>query len=225
MNQNVVPFRTRRRGCLFSPEVMAEIMVGANAPLHPKLAKAPLAKAPRTRDTCGALRGVRDVALISIMFACGLRVGEAAALHVSDFRPQPNGTALLRICKSNGDQPGKSAILLVPTGPATMVQRWLEMADATEGALFAALQTADYDSPPLITTRNMELELPGTPTRRVLMLRPSWGPRSVTSTWQSSLAMRTSMKLWGIPTRKRVGLGTPTIPPTVDNQNRRRLVG
>ncbi len=51
MNQNVVPFRTRRRGCLFNPEVMAEIMVGANAPLHPKLAKALLAKAPRTRET------------------------------------------------------------------------------------------------------------------------------------------------------------------------------
>ncbi len=156
-------FRARALGCIdpYGPETRAMLsMVRRDGSDRGRGQAKPLTikqvmHVVETAAAGGTLRGVRDAALISIMFARGLRVGEAAALRVSDFLPQPNGTALLRIRKSNGDQTGKGAILTVPTGPATMVQRWLEMADATEGALFAALQTADYDSPPLITTRNM----------------------------------------------------------------------
>jgi site-specific recombinase XerD len=65
--------------------------------------------------------GVRNRALIAVLWRCGLRVGEARALAVKDFDPD-SGTLVVQRGKG-----GKRRVVGVDAGTVALVGRWLEI--------------------------------------------------------------------------------------------------
>jgi site-specific recombinase XerD len=102
-------------------------------PLTPDEVKA-LLKACSNR----APTGVRNRAMLSILYRCGLRVGEVVALMVKDFDP---AAGTVRILHGKGD---KCRVVGIDPEAVAIVQRWLDKR-ATIGlngrhALFSTLQ-------------------------------------------------------------------------------------
>jgi site-specific recombinase XerD len=64
--------------------------------------------------------GVRNRALIAVLWRCGLRIGEALALAPKDFDPD-GGTLIVQCGKG-----GKRRIVGVDAGTVALVGRWLE---------------------------------------------------------------------------------------------------
>ncbi|MDF2751877.1 MAG: recombinase XerC [Gaiellaceae bacterium] len=64
--------------------------------------------------------GVRNRALIAVLWRCGLRIGEALALAVKDFDPN-SGTLVVQRGKG-----GKRRVVGVDAGTVALVSRWLD---------------------------------------------------------------------------------------------------
>ena len=81
--------------------------------------------------------GVRNRALIAVLWRCGLRIGEALALAVKDFDPD-SGTLVVQRGKG-----GKRRVVGVDAGTVAIVGRWLEVRQNRGipggGALFCTL--------------------------------------------------------------------------------------
>ena len=65
--------------------------------------------------------GVRNRALIAVLWRCGLRIGEALALAVKDLDPD-SGTLVVQRGKG-----GKRRVVGVDAGTVALVGRWLEL--------------------------------------------------------------------------------------------------
>lgn len=65
--------------------------------------------------------GVRNRALIAILWRCGLRIGEARALAVKDFDPD-SGTLVVQRGKG-----GKRRVVGVDAGTVALIGQWLEV--------------------------------------------------------------------------------------------------
>jgi site-specific recombinase XerD len=68
-----------------------------------------------------ASTGVRNRALVAVLWRCGLRLGEALALQPKDFDPDA-GTLVVQRGKG-----GKRRVVGVDAGTAALVTRWLEV--------------------------------------------------------------------------------------------------
>ena len=66
--------------------------------------------------------GLRDRALLEVLYGAGLRASEAVGLDVDDFLPQPAGDAVLMVRHGKG---GKERIALVGRPGAAAVTAWL----------------------------------------------------------------------------------------------------
>jgi site-specific recombinase XerD len=64
--------------------------------------------------------GLRNRALIAVLWRCGLRIGEALALAVKDFDPD-SGTIVVQRGKG-----GKRRVVGVDAGTVALVNRWLD---------------------------------------------------------------------------------------------------
>ena len=71
--------------------------------------------------SCRAPTGVRNRALIAVLWRCGLRVGEARGLVVKDFDPD-SGTLVVQRGKG-----GRRRVVGVDAGTVGLVSRWLEV--------------------------------------------------------------------------------------------------
>jgi site-specific recombinase XerD len=65
--------------------------------------------------------GIRNRALIAVLWRCGLRIGEARALAVKDFDPD-SGTLVVQRGKG-----GKRRVVGVDAGTVALIGRWLEV--------------------------------------------------------------------------------------------------
>ncbi len=87
--------------------------------------------------------GVRNRALIAVLWRCGLRIGEALALAVKDFDPD-SGTLVVQRGKG-----GKRRVLGVDSGTVELVSRWLELRGKRRipsgGPLFCTLRGRRLD--------------------------------------------------------------------------------
>ncbi len=82
------------------------------------------------------LRGIRDAAIFSLLFDGLLRVGELAALEVSDLEDQDDGSGLLTIRRSKTDQNGEGATLFISPPAMMKVRVWTESSRIGPGPLF-----------------------------------------------------------------------------------------
>ena len=87
-----------------------------------------------------SLAGLRDGALIGLMFECLLRIGEAGALQVEDLKPEPDGSARLRIRQSKTDQDGSGVYLFVGQPVYQRVRLWIEKARIESGPIFRKVE-------------------------------------------------------------------------------------
>jgi site-specific recombinase XerD len=86
--------------------------------------------------------GVRNRALLAVLWRCGLRLGEALALQPKDFDPDA-GTLVVQRGKG-----GKRRVVGVDVGTAALVGRWLEVRrkrGINGRALFCSLQGRPMD--------------------------------------------------------------------------------
>ena len=107
------------------------------APVDWEQADAAAAVAASTGD----LRGLRNAAIIATMSDALLRVGEAAALQVSDVERRNDGAASLTVRRSKTDQNGDGATLYLGSPTSCRLETWMEAAglagaDVTGGPLF-----------------------------------------------------------------------------------------
>jgi site-specific recombinase XerD len=87
--------------------------------------------------------GVRNRALLAVLWRCGLRLGEALALAPKDFDPD-SGTLVVQRGKG-----GKRRVVGVDAGTAALVGRWLEVRRRrgipSGGPLFCSLAGGPMD--------------------------------------------------------------------------------
>ncbi len=88
--------------------------------------------------------GVRNRALIAVLWRCGLRIGEALALAPKDFDPD-SGTLVVQRGKG-----GKRRVVGVDAGTVALVGRWLEVRRKRHipngGPLFCSLAGRPVDA-------------------------------------------------------------------------------
>ena len=91
----------------------------------------------------GALRDLRDAAVLSVMSDGLLRISEARALTVDDVDFEDDGTGRLLIRHSKTDQEGEGAIMFL--GPPTVkrLRNWLATAEIHDGLLFRRVYPGD----------------------------------------------------------------------------------
>jgi site-specific recombinase XerD len=77
--------------------------------------------------------GVRNRALVAVLWRCGLRIGEALALAVKDFDPDA-GTLVVQRGKG-----GKRRVVGVDAGTVALVSRWLEVRKTRHISIAATL--------------------------------------------------------------------------------------
>jgi site-specific recombinase XerD len=88
-------------------------------------------------DTCDTSRiGVRDAAIISVLFGCGLRRGELVALDLGDY--DAAGAVLTVMGKGN-----KQRRVFVVDGVAGALADWLTVRGGAAGALFVGVAPAN----------------------------------------------------------------------------------
>lgn len=80
--------------------------------------------------------GARDAAIIGIMWACGLRRAELAALDVADYTP---GNGRLEVRSGKGR---KARTVYVKNGAKTALDAWLVTRGTSAGALFNPINKA-----------------------------------------------------------------------------------
>lgn len=107
----------------------------------------------QTAESAPIGRGLRDAALMSVMFYCGLRAGEAGVLRVEDFTFHADGTGVVRIRRSKTDQAGIGATLPVPEPAVRRVEAWLVAAQISQGAVFRGVRSA-WDGTPAVFGRD-----------------------------------------------------------------------
>ncbi len=66
--------------------------------------------------------GLRDRALLEVLYGAGLRASEAVALDIDDFQPQPGGDAVLLIRHGKGD---KERVALVGRPGTAALAQWI----------------------------------------------------------------------------------------------------
>ncbi|MEZ4870412.1 MAG: tyrosine-type recombinase/integrase [Caldilineaceae bacterium] len=90
-------------------------------------------------DACvdGTKAGLRDAAIISIGYGCGLRRSEIAGLELADY-DHDNGS--LRIRKGKGN---KERVVYLPAGAADWLDDWLSVRGDAAGALFYSIRKGD----------------------------------------------------------------------------------
>lgn len=86
----------------------------------------------------GTVAGLRDSSLIRLMSDCLLRISEAVAVNVSDVGK------VLRIKQSKTDQEGRGATLYVGDPTLNVIDKYREMGDIHEGALFRRVRFKRY---------------------------------------------------------------------------------
>lgn len=98
-------------------------------------------------DACddGTPAGVRDAAIISLLYGCGLRRAELVQLAVSDYNHADN---TLRV-RGKGN---KWRIVPVASGAAQALQDWLTIRGETPGPLFCAIRKGGHITNQGITT-------------------------------------------------------------------------
>jgi len=87
-------------------------------------------------DVCAAdagPAGVRDAALIAVLYSAGLRRAELAALQLDDYNPL---TAALTVRRGKGS---KGRVLPLERGAAAALADWLELRGPRPGALFVRI--------------------------------------------------------------------------------------
>ncbi|MDP9486909.1 MAG: site-specific integrase [Actinomycetota bacterium] len=82
-------------------------------------------------------RGARDAALVAVLYGCGLRRGEAAALEISDYDPE---TAELRV---RGGKGRRDRITYASEGAADALGAWIAVRGDEEGPLFCPINKGD----------------------------------------------------------------------------------
>ena len=103
----------------------------------------------------GTVWGLRDSAIIATAFYTGLRVGEAAAIRVSDLTFFNDGTGILRVRQSKTDQFGVGIQLGLATDAVRRIVAWLERAQIRSGVAFRAVQCNGFDGSYVVTSRAM----------------------------------------------------------------------
>lgn len=86
--------------------------------------------------------GVRNRALVAVLWRCGLRIGEALALKTKDFDPEA-GTLVVQ--RGEG---GRRRVVGVDAGTVALVGRWLEVRrrrGISGGPLFCTLAGRPMD--------------------------------------------------------------------------------
>jgi site-specific recombinase XerD len=87
-------------------------------------------------DACteaGNPTGIRDAAVIAVLYAAGLRRSELAGLQLADYDPP---TRALTIRHGKGD---KERIVYLPTGAAAALEEWLARRGQAAGSLFVPI--------------------------------------------------------------------------------------
>ena len=82
-------------------------------------------------DTSAA--GIRDAAIIGMMYTCGLRRSEIAKLTTADYN---SDSGQLKVIKSKGS---KSRMVYVTNGAQTALNDWLAIRGSATGALFTRI--------------------------------------------------------------------------------------
>lgn len=83
--------------------------------------------------------GVRDAAILSLLYGCGLRRAEVAALQVADWRREEAGVSLRVRGKRN-----KERLVPLVGGAADAVADWVELRGDAEGALFVPFRRGGH---------------------------------------------------------------------------------
>ena len=90
-------------------------------------------------DADKTIAGLRDACLIRLMSDCLLRVGEAVAVNVGDFK---KNTLLIR--ESKTDQQGTGESLYVCQSTRRLLKRYMTRAEIKRGALFRQIRRGDH---------------------------------------------------------------------------------
>ena len=90
-------------------------------------------------ETEGTIAGLRDAAMIRLMSDCLLRVSEVVVVNVADLKEK---TLTLRSSKT--DQEGTGESLYVCDATRSVLDRYQERADITDGAMFRQIRRGDH---------------------------------------------------------------------------------
>ncbi len=91
--------------------------------------------------------GVRDAAIIAILYTCGLRRGELVNLDIEDYNPE---TGELKILKAKGN---KQRTAYVTNGAKAALEDWLSIRDTGDGPLFLQIRKGGHIKPGRLTTQ------------------------------------------------------------------------
>lgn len=95
------------------------------------------------------LKGVRDVALVTVGYDSMLRREELTRFTVEDVIPDPNGGAIVTLEHSKCDQYGSGEEVYLRPGTYRYLKAWLDRAEITSGPVFRALRRGVEGSKPL----------------------------------------------------------------------------
>ncbi|HZU12083.1 MAG TPA: tyrosine-type recombinase/integrase [Chloroflexota bacterium] len=84
-------------------------------------------------DRDGTPAGVRDAALLTVLFAAGLRRSEAVALDVRDYHV-PSGALTVRATRDSRER-----VVYAAGGAARALERWIEIRGTNAGPLFVPI--------------------------------------------------------------------------------------
>ena len=84
----------------------------------------------------GDIQGLRDAALISLAYDCGLRVSELVAVAPAHLEPDSDGTGTLFLPSSKTDQEGQGAHAWVSADSMRRIGAWLAASGIEGGPLF-----------------------------------------------------------------------------------------
>jgi site-specific recombinase XerD len=97
----------------------------------------------------GTKAGIRDAALLAILYAGGLRRSEAVALHLSDFQPE-DGALTVR-----GGKGRKDRIVYASNGSLDALVDWIALRGSEPGPLFCPVNRGDRILPRGMTDQSV----------------------------------------------------------------------